>query len=141
MLVRSPFSAGSAAALLLLVGACAPSDPQARVHKERARWNVQPLEWVQTREGAVQLSTRISGPPNSKIEALTVRIDLLDTSGQAIRQHWHSFDLTQIPRGGPKDVPIRLPAVEQQVDSVTVQRVLDPDPEQARHIKELLDAS
>lgn len=140
MPARSPFSAALTVALLLLVSACAPSDPQARVRKERARWNVQPLEWIQTEAGAVQLGTRVSGPPNSKIEALTVRIDLLDASGEVIRHHWHSFDLTQIPRGGPKDVPIRLPAIEQQVENVAIQLVLDPDPEQAQHIKELSDA-
>jgi len=124
------------AAGVLLAG-CAPSDPAQRVLKERARWTVQPLEWVQLDDGAVQIGTRISGPPNSKLAALTVRIDLMDAAGARIESHWYTFDLTAIPRGGPKDVPVRLPPVDQPVDSVQVQLVLEPTEEEATHIREL----
>jgi len=134
------------AAVVALVGVavlagCSLSDPAERVRKERARWTVLPLEWVQLDDGAIHIGTRISGPPNSRIDALTVRIDLQDAAGARVSRHWHTFDLTQVPRGGPKDVPVRLPPTEQVVESVSLQVVLDPSPEEAAQIKELQDLS
>ena len=54
--------------------------------------------------------TRISGPPNAKIEQLTIAVDLIDTGGNAVRRVWHTYDLTELPSGGPKDITVRVPA-------------------------------
>ena len=98
---------------LLIAGAalfgCGASDPADRVLEQRARWTVQALDWVQLEDGAIHVSTRVSGPPNSKLEQLTVLVDLLDPDNGSLGQHWYTFDLTQVPRGGPKDVPVRPP--------------------------------
>jgi len=116
---------------------CGSSDPAERVRKERARWTVQAFEWLQLDDGAIHIGTRVSGPPNSRIDSLTVRIDLLDDAGEPLDRHWHTFDLTQIQRGGPRDVPVRLPAMDRVVEAVSVQLVLDPTDEEAAKIVEL----
>jgi len=115
---------------------CGPSDPQAKVRSERARWEVQALEWVRAADGSIQISTRVLGPPSSKIDKLTVRIDLLGAGGDALRADWHTFDLTGIPRGGPADRPIRLAPLS-GVEGVSIDLMLDPTAEEIPHIEEL----
>lgn len=132
----------AALAAVLLVAhtvACGVSDPRAEVLEQRARWDVQPLDWVETPDGSINLSVRLSGPPNSKIEQLTVRIELMDGTGESIRQVWHTFDLTKVPRGGPKDISLRLAAGAGSVESVGLSLVLDPTAEEAQQIRELQD--
>ena len=83
------------------------------------------------------LDVRLAGPPNATIAALTVRIDLLDAQSRPLQQIWHVFDLTQIERGGPKDVIVRLPAGELAVEGIALDPVLGPTAEQERQIREL----
>jgi hypothetical protein len=112
-----------------------------RIRDERARWSVQPLEWVQLEDGAIHISTRVSGPPSSKLAWLTACVELFDENGASLGRHWYPFDLEQVPRGGPADLPVRLPAVDHTVGSVTLRLVLDPTPEEATHIRELQSGS
>ena len=128
----------SAVAALLFLVACAPSDPAAEIRSQRARWEVQALEWVRTADGSIQISTRVLGPPNSTIEQLTVRVDLLDADGNSMRADWHTFDLKGIPRGGPADRAIRLAPLD-GVEGVSIDSMLDPTADEVPHIKELAD--
>jgi len=123
--------------VLACASACGPSDPRARVLEERARWNVQLLDWVQTEEGAVNLSTRVSGPPNSSLEQLTVSFLMMDAAENTLAREWHTFDLSQIPRGGPKDVIVSVSAAGHAVEGVGVSLVLEPTADDEPHIREL----
>ena len=120
----------------LWILACGPSDPRIEVLEQRARWEVRPLEWVVTPEGDVSLSARVTGPPNAKIEKLTLRVDLTDSGGQ-VHEHWHTFDLTKIARGGPKDVVLRIPAGGFEVDSLSLYMAYAPTADDEPHIAEL----
>ena len=81
--------------------------------------------------------TRLSGPPNSKIDQLTIAIDLLDSSDNVIKRVWHTFDLEHVPRGGPKDVVIRVGPAGAEVASLGLGLALNPTPEEEPHIREL----
>ena len=124
-------------AAVLCVAGCQPSDPEAKILKQRARWDVQLLSWVQAADSSIQMSTRLTGPPSSSIETLTVRIDLLDASERTINEVWHTFDLEPIARGGPLDVTVLLPAEGLQVEGIAIHRVLEPSPDERQHIPEL----
>lgn len=128
-----------AASLVLAIGVpgCRPTDPKEKILKQRARWDVQLLSWAQGDDGSIRMTTRLSGPPSSSIESLTVRIDLLDAAGQTLKQAWHTFDLKPIARGGPMDVTVLLAAEGLAVEGIGIHRVLEPSPEEERHIHEL----
>jgi len=86
------------------------------------------------------MSTRLSGPPSSSIDALTVRIDLLDATEQTVKQVWHTFDLEPIARGGPMDVTVLLAAEGLVIEGIGIHRVLEPGPDDERQIRELAPA-
>ncbi len=123
--------------LALLPAGCGPSDPKQRVLAERARWNVTPLSWAMDDQGRITLSARVSGPTRSKIQKLTVRIELIGPGGAAAGQEWSTLDLSDIRRGGPQDVLIRLPARKELIEELTINRVLQPTAEETPHIEEL----
>ncbi len=128
------------ACLLLLAlwpTGCGPSDPRERILSERARWTVTPLSWSMGEDGRITLSARLLGPVRSKIDRLTVRIELRDAQGTVVDREWWTLDLSGIQRGGPEDVLIRLPAREVAVEELTIDPVLDPTPEEISHIEEL----
>jgi hypothetical protein len=127
-------------ALLLaaaMLAGCGPSDPEQAVLEQRARWDVQVLSWAQDAEGAINISTRVSGPPSSKLDSLTVRIKLLDSAGNVVDTVWHTYDLGKVPRGGPADVIIRIPRASEAVTSLAVDMALIPTAEERAHIEEL----
>lgn len=128
-----------AASLLLaaLATACGPFEPTQKVLKERARWKVTVLGVVQGGDGTVIVDTRLSGPPNAKLQALTVRVQLADAGGGVVDTVWHTFDLSGIRRGGPADVSVRLREYPQEISGAGIDRVLAPSPEEAAHIAEL----
>ncbi|MCP3978805.1 MAG: hypothetical protein GY716_05675 [bacterium] len=116
--------------------ACSEKDPAQDVLDQRARWNVQLLSFAQ--DGAtLSLDTRLSGPPNSTIESFTVRAVLLDADDAEIATVWHSFDLTRVERGGPKDVLARVQGTEAEVFSVRLDPVFVPTDEEKGHLVEL----
>ncbi len=133
---RSPFLAGLLLLALLSAG-CGPSDPRERILSERARWTVTPLSWSMGEDGRITLSVRLLGPVRSKIDRLTVRIEMRDAQGGVVDHEWWTLDLSGIQRGGPKDVLIRLPAREAAVEELTIDPVLAPGPEEIPHIEEL----
>ena len=105
--------------------------------EERARWTVLALDWAQAHDNAVLLSTRLNGPTHSALETLTVRIVLQDAAGEMILEVWHVFDLSEVPRGGPKDITVHIPS-EVPVDGLALDRVLRPDEDDVPHIPELI---
>jgi hypothetical protein len=127
--------------VILVAGAtaCAPQDPIAEVHQQRARWRVDLLSWAAGEDGSLALSTRLTGPPRSSLEQLTIRIAMLDALEQPIETAWWTFDLTAIERGGPEDVLFRIPAPESavEVEGLILESVLNPTPEDVPHIREL----
>jgi len=116
---------------------CSPKDPRAEIIEQRARWQVQLLSFAQNPAGAVTLSTRISGPPNSTLSQMTVFFELKDAAGQQLGKRWHSFDLTDVPRGGPRDLLVSLPDPGGVVETVGIGMAVNPTPEEESNIPEL----
>jgi len=116
--------------------ACKTRSAWNNVISERARWTVLALDWTQRRDNTVLLSTRLSGPPNSALDTLTVRIILRDAAGATIAETWHVYDLEPLPRGGPKDFTLRIPA-SGPVDGLVVDTVPRPVEADQPHIPEL----
>jgi len=125
-----------AAALCLAATACRTKSALDRALAERARWTVLALDWTQNKEQVVLLSTRVNGPSNSSLERLTVRIVLQGAAGSATEEIWHTFDLSELPRGGPKDITVRIEA-EGPVDGLGVDRLPNPTERERAHIEEL----
>lgn len=117
--------------------ACGPSDPDAALQEQRARWDVLVLNWAQDADANLLVSTRVSGPPHSKLEQLTVRLALLGESGAEVGEHWQVFDLAEIPRGGPRDIDLRIPAGDRAVDGIAVDYLFDPTDAQRARMPEL----
>ena len=141
---RAVFAAGVllATSMLWLAAGCGPSDPRAKVLQQRARWKVTLLSFSQQPQtGTILLSTRLSGPPNSTLQRLTVRIQLSDGDGIVVDRVWHTFDLADVQRGGPADRTVRIPDVPHEIDGAGVDMVLDPSPEEQARIAELQDLS
>jgi len=123
--------------LALSSAGCGPSDPRERILSERARWTVTPLSWSMSEDGRITLNARLVGPVRSKIDRLTVRIEMRDGEGGVVDHEWWTLDLSEIQRGGPEDVMIRLPARQAAVEQLTIDPVLLPGPEEISHIEEL----
>ncbi len=132
----SPFLAGLLLLALSSTG-CGPADPRERILSERAKWTVTPLSWSMGEDGRITLSARLLGPVRSKIDRLTVRIEMRDAQGVVVDHEWWTLDLSGIQRGGPEDVLIRLSAREAAVEELTIDPVLEPSPEEIPHIEEL----
>ncbi len=110
--------------LVLLVGAClvgaacGPGDPRADAR-------------------TISLSVRVTGPPSTSLETLTFRVSLVDAAGETFEERWQVIDLTEVPRGGPKDMFLGLDAADQPVEGVGLSLVLSPTPEEEAQIREL----
>jgi len=128
-----------AASLLLAVclAGCGPSDPREHVLEERARWNVTLLSWAQGQDGTLTLNARVSGPVNSDLERLTVRLLLQDAAGNPVDQEWRTLDLSGIKRGGPEDIMLRLAPREVDVEGIGIDTVPAPAPDELPYIVEL----
>ncbi len=137
LLFRSAAIAATLGFIALWVAGCGPSDPKERVLQDRARWNVNVLSWSQSEDGTVTISTRLSGPPNSTLEELTVRLQLFDADSQVIESIWHSFDLSDVQRGGPADKIVRVGEFPHEVFGAGIDRVVAPTAEEESRIKEL----
>jgi hypothetical protein len=123
--------------LLALTAACAPADPRAMMLEERLRWDVTVLNWAQDEEGSINISTRVSGPPNSKLTHLTVRVDFLDADDNKVADHWHTYDLKQVPRGGPADLYIRVPQASNAIVGLSLDMLYEPSAAEQERMAEL----
>lgn len=125
------------AILAVLAAACGESDPKEGILQDRARWDVTVQSWSQADDGTVTIGTRLSGPPNSKLSELTVRVQLVDSDSQIIETVWHTFDLSDVQRGGPADRVIRVREFPQEVSGAGVDPVYSPTAEEQAQIPEL----
>ena len=125
------------ATLAVLTGGCGPRDPKERILQDRARWDVTVLSWSQSDEGTVTVSARLSGPPNSGLDELTVRLQMFDSESRVIESTWHTFDLSDVPRGGPADKIIRVREYPHEVFGAGIDSVLVPTAEEESRIREL----
>jgi len=129
-----------AAVLVLLVSlaGCGCGDPRERLLEDRARWKVANLSWAMGDDGTITLMTRVSGPVNSELEQLTVRIVMQDAAGNPVKHEWRTLDLSGIQRGGPEDIRLKLQAPEgASVEGIGIDTVPVPGPEDLPHIEEL----
>lgn len=116
---------------------CRSGDPRARLLEERARWTATLLSWAQSPgPGPVTLAVRVSGPPRSKLDRLTVRVQLHDGAGSVVSTVWHTFDLTDVEGGGPADRSIRVP-VDREVHGASVDSVPSPTEAEQANLPEL----
>ena len=123
--------------MLSLAAGCAPADRKAEILEQRLHWDVTVLNWAQDDEGAINISTRVSGPPASDLRQLTVRIDFLDAGDNKIAEHWHTYDLKQVPRGGPADLYIRVPQASRAIVGLSLNMLYEPDPAEQERMAEL----
>ncbi len=133
---KTTFIVTLAVALCLAAPACKTKSALDKTLEQRERWNVLALDWTQTEDHVVLLSTRVNGPSNSPLDRLTVRIVLQDAAGATIEEIWHTYGLSEIPLGGPEDITIRIPAGV-PVEDLGVDRVLRPTEDERPHIEEL----
>ena len=83
---------------------------------------------------------RLSGPVHSVLEQLTVRLGFQDAGGELIGHQWVSLDLSQVQRGGPKDVTVRVAGPQGRsgdVQALSIEILPYPTPEEAAHMPEL----
>ena len=125
------------ATLAVLIAGCVPVDPKEGILQDRARWDVVVLSWSQGEDGTVTVSTRLSGPPNSRLDELTVRLQMFDSESRVIESVWHTFDLSDVPRGGPADKIIRVRQFPHEVLGAGIDPVLAPTAEEESRISEL----
>jgi hypothetical protein len=78
----------------------------------------------------------VNGPTSSPLASLTVRVVLQDASGASIDEIWHTYDLSELARGGPKDITITI-AANGPVEDLGVDRVLNPSEQERSLIAEL----
>ena len=123
--------------IAVLAAGCGSTDPKERILQDRARWNVTVLSWSQAEDGTVTISARLSGPPNSGLDELTVRLQLFDSDSQVIESVWHSFDLSDVQRGGPADKIVRVREFPREVFGAGIDPVLVPTAEEESRINEL----
>jgi len=123
--------------MLVVVAACEPADPRAEVLKERARWSVNPTGYVETEDGRIKLAISVSGPARSSIEQLTFRVDLRDSAGRNVGSEWRTIDLDSVPLGAGADLSLTLARPAAGFAEISIDRALDPGPDEAARIKEL----
>jgi hypothetical protein len=70
---------------------------------------------------------------------LTVRVQLFDEAEAVIDTVWHTFDLSDVQRGGPADRIIRIRQLPQEVAGAGLDPVLQPTADEEAHIPELQD--
>lgn len=124
---------------IALVPGCMESDPARKILKTRKLWKVDLASFVVREDGAISAQFRLSGPVNSLLQDLTVKIELLDASGQVLAESWESFDLRDVKRGGPVERFITIPGPdgEGMVESIRLDPVHYPEPDEYAHIVEL----
>lgn len=125
------------AVALLHAPACGPKDPVVDVLEERSRWKVEMLSSVFREDGSSLSTFRLSGPVHRKLDALTIRIDLLDGNGDRLASRWHTFDLTGIDLGTPTEQAVALAAHDPMPEGITFSPVLSPTEDEKRHLVEL----
>jgi hypothetical protein len=126
----------------VLVAACSSGTAEQKILEQRARWNVQLQNWAEGPDGGINIGTRLSGPPNSPLKRLTVAIVLQDAEGRNVERVWHTFDLSEVQRGGPVDLVINVPPSDDRpaaIEGIGIDAVLVPGPEDRAHIPELAD--
>ncbi len=132
-----PRACAAGAPLVALLLACGAPDPLQRSIAERARWNVTLLNWAMAQDGSIALSARVSGPVQSRLERLTVRIVFEDAGGATIDREWRTLDLSGVQRGGPQDLLLRLAPRPADVQGIGIDLVPAPDPDEIPYIVEL----
>jgi hypothetical protein len=120
----------------LAFSGCGPTDPLERALDERARWNVELLNWAQGPDGTITLSARVSGPPQARLDTLTVRLLFQDAAGTELERRWWSIDLSDVERGGPADKMLRVTG-KPGVEGIGIDPVLLPSDAELGEIPEL----
>ena len=124
---------------VVLAPACRPQDPARDILKTRMQWKVDLTGFVQREDGAISAQFRLSGPVDSRLDDLTVKIDLLDAAGDSLSASWESFDLRDVQRGGPVErfLTVSGPVDGAVVESIRLDPVHYPEPADYAHIPEL----
>ena len=126
------------ACLVLAVG-CAPRDPAEEILQVRRAWKVDLVSFIEREDRSVSAQFRLSGPAYNDLTELTVFLELLDEGGNVVGASWPVFDLSDAPRGGPVEKYLIVPGPTggQAVESIRLDLVPVPGPDQVAHIREL----
>jgi hypothetical protein len=125
---------------ILGAAGCGESDPRARVLEERERWQVDLASWATGDDGSIRITLQVSGPVQSFLETLSVRLQFIDAAENPYHTHWEVLDLSRVQRGTPTEFRIILDALEQAPEGIAVSMVPRPGPEDEPHIAELAGA-
>ena len=129
-------------AVCAILGAagCGESDPRAKVLEERERWQVDLASWATGDDGSIRITLQVSGPVQSFLETLSVRLQFIGAAETPYHTHWEVLDLSRVERGTPTEFRIILDALEQAPEGIAVSMVPKPGPEDEPHIVELAGA-
>ena len=122
--------------VLVAAAGCGPGDPRTEVLKQRSRWTAELVGWIPKDDGNLIAEIRFTGPPNTTLEQLTVRISQLDAAGETVSSTWHTIDVKDVPLGAPKELMFTLPASE-GTEGMAAEIVLAPTAEDEQNIPEL----
>jgi hypothetical protein len=124
--------------LSLILSACQPRDPAVAAREARNRWSVDLQSWVLRDDASITLTVRVYGPPSTPLSELSFVIDQLDAQDESLSRTWYTIDLSELPRGGPKDMFLTVQAATGvSVEGLAIDLVPHPTAEQAAQIKEL----
>jgi hypothetical protein len=146
MFISKPVLIAFVLVCLACVGGCGPKDPRTEVLEQRARWELTPQGFIVRDDGRLMLTVGVAGPARSTLDRLTFRIELRDTEGHLLAEKWHTLDLSAIPLGVGTDVMVDLGQPPEgfvlagdppRYGEISLDRVLQPDPEESRQIVEL----
>ena len=123
--------------ILTALSGCGESDPNARILKERERWQVDVLSWATGDDDSIRISLRVSGPVHSFLEELTIRLDLVDASEACYFTHWEVLDVGSIERGTPTNRLVIIDPQPQAPEAISMSTMRQPTADERPHIVEL----
>ncbi len=122
--------------LLAVLAGCPSADPRQDRLEERAGWSVDVQSWVPV-DGGVKAVLLVVAPPRASLDTLTVRARLYGAGDAIVGEQWLPLDVADVRTGAGREMTVSLETGDAEVEAMTVEVVVDPTPEEERHIREL----
>ena len=126
--------------VVVSIAGCGSGDPVQDVLRERARWKAEVRSFVVLPDGSSRVTLQVVGPVRSSLQTLTVRVELVDRSGEVLHASWYPIDLSDVQRGVPAEKMVPLPPTSPAPDGVNVDPIRSPSEQDIQHMPELSGA-